>query len=705
MVARDVSLAERTTQAVSAPLRFNLLGLHWQGSGSVDFRIRSLEGRWSAWRTADADTGPDLGSVERRLPRWHSGNLEWTGAAQDVQFRRVGAVTRLRAFYLWSKPERVAVRTTQLAGAPSIVTRASWEADEEITRSQPHYAPRLKLAVVHHTAGNNTYTPAQAAAIVRGIEVYHVKANGWNDIGYNFLVDRFGTVYEGRAGGMTRNVIGAHSLGFNTGTVGVALMGNHTKAVPSAAAQSALVRLLAWRLDLAHVDPLSRVVDTSSGNAKFKAGKVVTLNAISSHRDTGPSECPGARTYALLPELTRRVAATGLPKLYSVNAYGALGGKIRFQGRLSSAMPWTVTVSTLDGEVVARGRGRSTAVDWSWSSAKAGTGPFRWRIDAGPRVFPGEGTLGAPVPDVPKPAPVKPAAPVVPTRPPAPAPTPAPLPVVPSAGIVSGLTVSPATLTPASDGSGLGATVTYSLSAAAQVTVSVSASTAGFPLMTLFSGRLPAGLAMHQADIGILANGRYKVVVSAIPVTGGAADVVSADVTVDRTLGAFLATPGSFSPNGDGVNDTMTLSFQLTQAASVLVTIQRAGVTVATVFAAQVIPGIQTIGWDGTSNGARLPDGDYVAAVTATSGLGTVSLLQPLVIDTAPPALVLVDGATLRLDASENVTVTAVVNGQTISFTAPRGQFTIPWAAGPVTSFTAQARDAAGNAGTAVSWP
>jgi gliding motility-associated-like protein len=705
MVARDVPLAARTTQAVSAPLRFNLLGLHWQGSGRVDYRTRSLAGRWSAWVTADADAGPDLGSGERRLLRWHSGNLEWTGAAQDVQFRRIGTVTRLRAFYLWSKPKRTAVRTTQLAGTPAIATRASWEADEKITRSQPHYAPRLKLAVVHHTAGSNTYTPAEAAAIVRGIEVYHVKANGWNDIGYNFLVDRFGTVYEGRAGGMTRNVIGAHSLGFNTGTVGVALMGNHTKATPSAAAQSALVRLLAWRLDLAHVDPLSRVVDTSSGNGKFKAGKVVTLRAISGHRDTGPSECPGARTYALLPELARRVAGTGLPKLYSVNVYGALGGTIRFQGRLSSALPWTVTVSTLGGEVVARGRGRSTTVDWSWSSAKAGTGPFRWRIEAGSKVLPGQGTLGAPVPDVAKPAPAKPASPVVPAPTPVPVPAPTPLPVVPSAGIVSGLTVSPATLTPGSDGSGLAATVSFSLSTAAQVTVSVSASTAGFPLMTLFSGRLPAGPAMHQADIGILANGRYKVVVSATPATGGAADVVSADVTVDRTLGAFLATPGSFSPNGDGVNDTMTLSFQLTQAAAVLVTIQRSGVVVATVFSAQVIPGIQTIGWDGTSNGVRLPDGEYVATVTATSGLGTVSLLQPVVIDTTPPTLTLLDGATLRLDASEAVTVTAVVNGQTISLGAPRGQFTIPWAAGPVTSFTAQARDTAGNVGVAVSWP
>src|SRR5262245_64162287 len=103
---------------------------------------------------------------------------------------------------------------------------------------------------------------------------------------------------------MDRKVIGAHALGFNTGSVGVALIGNYTRATPTTAQQDALVRLLAWRLDVAHVDPLSRVVYTSSGNAKFKAGKVVTVRAVSGHRDTGPSECPGSRTYALLPSIT-----------------------------------------------------------------------------------------------------------------------------------------------------------------------------------------------------------------------------------------------------------------------------------------------------------------------------------------------------------------------------------------------------------------
>jgi len=137
----------------------------------------------------------------------------------------------------------------------------------------------------------------------------------------------------------------------------------------------------------------------------------------------------------------------------------------------------------------------------------------------------------------------------------------------------------------------------------------------------------------------------------------------------------------------------------------VQVAIQRAGVNVATVFAAQLQPGIQAISWDGSSLGARLPDGEYVAVVTATTSLGTVSLLQPLAIDTAAPVLTLLDGAGLRFDLSEAATVTAIVNGQSLSLSQPRGQFTIPWTAGPVTSFTVQPRDLAGNAGTAVNGP
>src|SRR5205823_3853918 len=127
---------------------------------------------------------------------------------------------------------------------PAIIPRSGWQADEEIRRAAPSYAPTLRLSVVHHTVNANNYTCAQAASIVRGIEVYHVKSNGWNDIGYNLLVDRCGQIYEGRYGGVDKNVIGAHSQGFNTGTVGVALIGTYSSTGPTAAQRQALVNVL-----------------------------------------------------------------------------------------------------------------------------------------------------------------------------------------------------------------------------------------------------------------------------------------------------------------------------------------------------------------------------------------------------------------------------------------------------------------------------
>ena len=216
----------------------------------------------------------------------------------------------------------------------------------------PPYASAIRLAVVHHTAGANGYTAAQSPSIVRAIELYHVKGNGWNDIGYNFLVDRFGTVFEGRFGGIERNVIGAHAEGFNTGSVGVAVMGEYSSLPVSAKARDSLARLLAWRLDLAHVDPASTLSFISGGNARFPAGLPVFLRTVSGHRDTGFTDCPGTALYNLLNTIAGEVATIGLPKLYAPVVTGAVPGTVRFKARLSSALPWTVDVYDAAGNAV-----------------------------------------------------------------------------------------------------------------------------------------------------------------------------------------------------------------------------------------------------------------------------------------------------------------------------------------------------------------
>ena len=203
IVSRDVPLgAQRSLTAGKPAGKFNLVGLHWRGSGTVQFRTRSLSGRWSGWLDAapEAEDQPDVGTDERtRLASWRLGNPWWVGPSDRIEYRLRGRVTRLRAYFVWSPPAGVPARALQKAGSPAIIPRSGWNADETIRRSTPNFASVIRLALVHHTAGANGYTAAQSPSIVRAIELYHVKGNGWNDIGYNFLVDRFGTVFEGRS--------------------------------------------------------------------------------------------------------------------------------------------------------------------------------------------------------------------------------------------------------------------------------------------------------------------------------------------------------------------------------------------------------------------------------------------------------------------------------------------------------------------------
>ncbi|MDX6510440.1 MAG: hypothetical protein QOG81_2192, partial [Gaiellaceae bacterium] len=173
------------------------MGIHWQGSGSVRIRTRSISGRWSAWIDAapEAEDLPDSGTPEARGSHgWHLGNPIWAGESSAIQYRTSGRVTRVRAFFVSSPVSKVPLRRIALTSQPAIIPRASWGADESvpIRRQGAVYATTLSAAIVHHTASTNSYTAAQSAALMRGFQAYHVKSNGWADIGYNFLVDRYG---------------------------------------------------------------------------------------------------------------------------------------------------------------------------------------------------------------------------------------------------------------------------------------------------------------------------------------------------------------------------------------------------------------------------------------------------------------------------------------------------------------------------------
>ncbi|OKI58017.1 hypothetical protein A6A27_07215 [Micromonospora sp. CB01531] len=192
---------------------------------------------------------------------------------------------------------------------PQVVTRAGWKADESIVTDPPTYGTTVKAFWVHHTAGSNDYSCADSAAIVRSIEVYHVKSNGWNDIGYNFLVDKCGVVFEGRKGGIDKPVTGAHTYGFNTDTAAIAVLGTYiTTGVPTVV-QDAVAHVAAYKLGQYGNDPLDKVTLTSGVEGKYHLGEQVVFNRIGGHRDAVATEWPGDALYGQLAVVRGKAAS------------------------------------------------------------------------------------------------------------------------------------------------------------------------------------------------------------------------------------------------------------------------------------------------------------------------------------------------------------------------------------------------------------
>ncbi|MDP8911416.1 MAG: N-acetylmuramoyl-L-alanine amidase, partial [Actinomycetota bacterium] len=553
------------------------------------------------------------------------------------------------------------------AASPPIIPRLSWSADEH-RRDPVEYAAAARYVVVHHTAGVNTYTRAQAPAIVRAIQRYHVAGNGWNDIGYNFLVDKYGKVFEGRYGGMTRNVVGAHAQGFNHGSAGAALIGNYGSTPVSAAARDALTRLIAWRLDVAHVDARATTIARSGGNPRYRAGTPVRLRVVSGHRDAYPTSCPGSAAYSILPALAETAATTGGPKLYYPLVNGRLGGPIRFRARLSAPLPWTVTVSDARGTVVAVGRGVGPAVDWTWDASGVPAGRYAYAIEAGPAVRPASGTIGGSA------------------LPP----------------LVSDLVAQPAVVSPNGDGQGDTTRVSFRLRARATLTVAVLASD-GTTVAPLFAGEQRAGRPTFVWDPAAVPDGQYRVLVSA-QTRGGRRGTVTAAVLVSRTLANLAVAPTLFSPNADGRLDEVAFSFELRAVAEVTVSVRRQTRTVATIRAGSLPPGSHGLRWDGKVAGKRLRDGRYRAVLKVKDAVGTSTRSITLVLDAKRPRLRLLSRPALRFSLTELATVSGFLNGTAFRFVQKAGKFSLPLT-GPVQSLRVVAEDNAGNESVPVQLP
>ncbi|MFD0271655.1 peptidoglycan recognition protein [Streptomyces sp. NPDC127106] len=198
--------------------------------------------------------------------------------------------------------------TPYIGPRPGIVTRLGWGADESLREKAFVYTSTVKAAFVHHTASGNNYDCKDAPAVLRSLYRYHVVSAGWRDFGYNFAVDKCGTVYEGRAGGVAKPVLGAHTMGFNTDSMGIAVLGTFTSTGPPAAAVNSVAALTAWKLGLFNRDPRATTTLKSGGGNLYAKGSSVKMNVISGHRDGFATECPGKLLYGQLPP-TRTASA------------------------------------------------------------------------------------------------------------------------------------------------------------------------------------------------------------------------------------------------------------------------------------------------------------------------------------------------------------------------------------------------------------
>lgn len=361
--SREVKLAARASSALEslAGSRWSvtrgllrgtrMVGFRWnsESEAAVAVRVRA-EGRWGAWVSLhdDTDEGPDLTSPERRTGVATS--PVWVGRAEDIQVQVVeGEVSNLTIIEVQPGSDRNGswiARASATPIQPGIISRAEWGADESWRsyasgcNGSPSYASRLYLAFIHHTVNANSYGPDESDDYIRSIYHYHTHANGWCDIGYNFIIDAYGRIFEGRYGGLDKAVIGAHAGGFNTGSTGVALLGEFQNSGVPQASIDALHRLLPWKLMHHGVDAGADVTMVSGGSTAYSPGTAVRLRTISGHRDVSATTCPGQYLYAPISDWRRNVQriemssspyplpgwtpVPGAPRLITVDGYGGL---------------------------------------------------------------------------------------------------------------------------------------------------------------------------------------------------------------------------------------------------------------------------------------------------------------------------------------------------------------------------------------------
>jgi hypothetical protein len=383
--------------AMCPSIRFTAVALSWiqWGEGTIRAHIQGGTDLRHWGPTLDTQTmedGPDRGSPDSMGGRTGT-DLVWVGGAEcarvELTLPRDGELADVRAVFVNTEgtahggPARGAravgaggllglTSAQAMTQQPGIITRAQWGANERYRNCGPFYSPRVKMAFVHHTANANSYSRRQSAGIVRAIYWYHTKGLGWCDIAYNFLIDKYGQTFEGRFGGMTNPVMPGATKGFNTGSMAVSAIGNYQTARPTAALIGAMKRLVAWRLDWAHVDPSASVWMLSRGSTgnKYPPGVWVRFRTIAGHRNAGYTSCPGKNLYAYLPSIRSAVYKMGLPKIFntrqSPSRFITGQGSVTWSGYASATMKWNLKVLDASNHVIRSWSRRGIQFSLTW---------------------------------------------------------------------------------------------------------------------------------------------------------------------------------------------------------------------------------------------------------------------------------------------------------------------------------------------------
>lgn len=326
---------------VIRPGHFTQVAVTWHGSAPSVRVSTHTRGAWTGWRTLEVLDDLDLheGDGTRGTQLLVVGSSDAVrarltgGGARDLKVVTIdpgtagsdatgglalaaGSVTPAATTSTSPTPTSLAdplstppayTPPSHYAPHPDVHSRAEWGADETLRKNPPEYNQTIRQVHVHHTVSSNTYTRDAVPKLIRGMYWYHTQSLGWNDIGYNFLIDRFGRLWRGRAGGgIDAPVRGAHTLGFNHNSVGVSMIGNFETAAPSSYALTTLVRFVAWKTDYWRLKPTGWTYVVSEGSDKYPAGTTAYLPVVDGHRHTNDTACPGRYLFAKLPDVRAR---------------------------------------------------------------------------------------------------------------------------------------------------------------------------------------------------------------------------------------------------------------------------------------------------------------------------------------------------------------------------------------------------------------